>query len=379
MQTPDEPLFPVGGERSQALLERVRVFAVQRETLLLSGPSGSGKSRLAAWCHAESPRRQAAYQMVDLLSVPEDMQMAELFGWKRGAFTGALQDQDGCVAACQGGTLFIDEIDKLSLKAQAGLLQLLETGRYRVLGDPGRQRAADVRFIVATNVDLKAQVARGHFREDLYFRINVLPIRLPSLAERAEDIPAWARFMLQRHHRALGLEGDVHLSPEAARVLERSEWPGNLRQLDNVLRRAYALTRAGTGGGTDGGGPRLEHTHLLAALGMESDAGGAAPGFLHCLRQVANQFIDEALRSRERGMELPLDCADALRGLVLEAGVRRLGHLRDVYCLLGGEAVVHSRNHNREYKRELEKVSRLEAALESTPSAASGETKARPG
>lgn len=351
------PLLPVAGERSRALLSLLRVFARQNETLLISGPSGAGKSRLAQWCHTHSPRANGPYQVADLLSVPEEMQMAELFGWKRGAFTGAHQDQDGCISRSQGGTLFIDEIDKLSLKAQAGLLQLLETGCYRVLGDPGRQRVADVRFIVATNADLKARVALGHFREDLYFRINVLPFRLAPLSERPEEIVPWAEFMLRRRHQDSGLASGVQLSATAARMLEQAEWPGNLRQLDNVLRRAYAMALAEEGRD----GVRVEERHIQAALRL--DGAPAAPCLMTSLRRLAEQFIEHAMRCKEVGTELPLAHADALRGLVLEAGVRRLGDVREVYRLLGGEAVVRGRNHSREYRRELEKVSQLEAAV----------------
>jgi DNA-binding NtrC family response regulator len=351
----------VAGERSRSQLTLLRVFARQNETLLISGPSGVGKSRLAHWCHTHSPRATGPYQVVDLLSVPEEMQMAELFGWRRGAFTGAHQDQEGCISRSQGGTLFIDEIDKLSLKAQAGLLQLLETSCYRVLGDPGRQREADVRFIVATNADLKAKVALGQFREDLYFRINVLPFRLAPLAERSDEIVPWAEFMLRRRHQDSRLEGGVQLSAAAARLIEQAEWPGNLRQLDNVLRRAYAMALAEE----CHGGVRVEEHHIEAAVRL--DGTPAAPCLMMGLRKLAEQFIEHALRCKEGGGELPLEHADALRGLVLEAGVRRLGDVREVYRLLGAEAVVRSRNHSREYRRELEKVSLLEAAVGTPP------------
>ncbi len=162
------PSLPVVGPRSAALMEALATFARQDETILISGPSGAGKSRLAELCHAISPRREGPFQLVDLLSIPEEMQMAELFGWRRGAFTGAVRDQDGCVGSSDGGTLFIDEIDKLSLRTQAGLLQFMETRRYRPLGDPGQMRPANVRFIVATNTDLRAQVARGLPRGSLF-------------------------------------------------------------------------------------------------------------------------------------------------------------------------------------------------------------------
>src|SRR5262249_9786041 len=142
------------------------------------------------------------------------------------------------------------EIDKLSLAAQAGLLQLLETRRYRVLGDPGRQREADVRFIIASNADLKAEGAHGRFREDLYFRIHVVPFRVLPLDERRDEIVRWAEHMLGRRHRGQGARG-AELEASAAALLARARWPGNLRQLDSVVCRAYALAAADAAPGSD--------------------------------------------------------------------------------------------------------------------------------
>jgi len=356
------------GENSRALIESLHIFARQDETILISGPSGSGKSRLAELSHTISPRRAGPFQIVDLLSIPEDMQMAELFGWKRGAFTGAVRDQDGCVARSDGGTLFIDEIDKLSLRTQAGLLQFMEMRKYRLLGDPGHLRAANVRFIVATNADLRAQVARGLFREDLYFRISVLPVRVLPLSERRDEIAPWARYMLARRHREAGLEGRVILCGEAEQALVSAAWPGNLRQLDNVVRRTYALALAERGDGQDGE-PTVALRHVERALAYEG-AVEPQPRLMASLRRAADDFIEQALLRQTEGQALDIDHIGALGGLVLEAGVRRLGDLRQVFCLLGGAAVVKSRNHNREFRRELAKVARLEASLSRVSSAA---------
>lgn len=350
--------LPVSGAGRRPWLDLLEVFARQDETLLISGPSGSGKSRLASWCHERSPRCRGPFQVVDLLSVPEEMQMAELFGWKKGAFTGAVQDQEGCVARSEGGTLFIDEIDKLSLRAQAGLLQLLETRQYRVLGDAGRQRTANVRFIVATNVDLKAAVAAKRFREDLFFRIHVLPIRLPGLQERRDEIIPWARYMLARRHQESQGSGEASFTPEAEQVLQRFSWPGNLRQLDNVVRRCYALALVGP----PLPGVRVEREQVEQALAFERDE-TATPPLMQSLRRAAEAFIEHALARKEGELGLDLTHAEALTGLVLEAGQRRLGDVREVFRLLGGESVVRSRNHQREYRRELDKVARLESAV----------------
>ncbi|MCA9701701.1 MAG: sigma 54-interacting transcriptional regulator, partial [Myxococcales bacterium] len=160
-------------------LERLRTYADLPETLLLSGPTGAGKSRLARFVHEQSRRADEPFVTLDLSAIPPTMQMAELFGWRRGAFTGAVRDHEGAAARAGAGTLFIDEIDKLSLEAQAGLLRLLEERRFRVLGASSDDLDCKARLIAGSNVDLRAAIAQGRFREDLFYRINVLVVALP--------------------------------------------------------------------------------------------------------------------------------------------------------------------------------------------------------
>lgn len=358
-----DELLPVVGASTAALIDMLRVFAGQEETILIGGPTGSGKSRLARWCHEHSRRKAHSFEALDLLSVPEDLQMAELFGWKRGAFTGAVKDKSGAIARAAQGTLFIDEIDKLSLKAQAGLLHVLEERRYRPLGDEAGERHADVRFIVGTNADLHAAVRAGRFREDLFFRINILPVRLPALSERLDELPLWAHYMLTRRHRETGGEGAARLAPDAVKQLLSTAWPGNLRQLDNIIRRAYALALAEPGGA--GKNLVLEGRHAERALAHEtpSDPGGA----LAQLWRAAHAFVQEVERREGDGVALPLDLADAFRGLVLAAAIGRLGSREEAFAMFGLEQLLKNRNHQRALRRELARVRRLVSSLGESP------------
>ncbi|MDI1447785.1 sigma 54-interacting transcriptional regulator [Polyangium sp. 6x1] len=355
-----DELLPVLGAKMAGLVQMARVFAEQEETILLGGPTGAGKSRIARWCHAQSRRKAKRFEALDLMTVPDELQMGELFGWKKGAFSGAVTDNPGAVARADGGTLFIDEIDKLSLKAQAGLLQVLEERRYRALGDGSGERRADVRFLVGTNADLGAAVVAGKFREDLYYRINVLPVKLLPLDERADEIPEWAHYMLQRRHEESVPEGRAHVAPQAARALVAARWPGNLRQLDNIIRRAYALVLV-----EQGGLPReitLEARHVERALGYEGGGGAKEPAFAQ-IRRAAEAVVDEAERREAAGEALDLDLAEAFRGVVLGTAARRKNSKEAAFRLLGKAGVVQNRNHQKAFRREIEKVNALLRAL----------------
>ena len=355
----EDPLLPVVGASMALLVRTLRVFARQGETVLFQGPTGVGKSRLARWCHERSPRREKPFVLVDLQTLPEDVQLGELFGWKRGAFTSAVADNPGLVARAEGGTLFLDEIDKLSLRAQSGLLQLLEERRYHPMGEVGRERKADVRFLVGTNVDLAAAVRAGRFREDLYYRIHVLPVRVPSLRERADEIPAWAAYMLERRQREQGASGRAVLTAEAALKLASLPWPGNLRQLDNVVRRACSHAQVEHGDAS--GDLVLRERHIDAALAAEATGGDASlPG---ALRAAAGLFLDEAERRHAAGQPWEAERAEILRSFVVFSAFQRYNDVDRVFRVLGQEALIKHRNHHKVLRRELSRVGELYAEL----------------
>lgn len=365
-----DPLLPVIGDSMQPVVEVVRVFAAQEETILLGGPTGAGKSRLARWCHAHSQARDKPFEVIHLATVPEELQMAELFGWRKGAFTGAAKDTLGAIERAEGGTLFVDEIDKLSLRAQAGLLRVLEDKKYRPLGEGAGDRDANVRFIIGTNTDLFALSKQGTFREDLYYRINVLPVRIPSLNDRRDEIVPWARHMLGRR-RPEGEEVDI--TPEAARLLEGHDWPGNLRQLDNIVRRAYALALVNR----RAGGLVLGASEVHRALEFEGK--GSPETVWEHLERAAGAFVSEAERRATAGApRLDMDVADAFKGLVLQIARRRVGgdakeSIRRAFILLGKEGTVEGRNHNAAFRRESDKLIEARRILGAPPAPDEGE------
>ena len=357
-KTPIDEFLPVVGKTTAPLVSMLRVFAKQEETILLSGPTGAGKSRLARWCKEQSARKSGPFEVLDLMTVPEDLQMAELFGWRRGAFTGAVKDSHGAVGRAEGGTLFIDEIDKLSLKAQAGLLHLLEERTYRPLGDGGAEKQANVRFVIGTNANLLQDVQAGKFREDLYYRINVLPLKIPPLDQRPDEIPAWADYMLQRRHRESSARGPAILAEAAGLLLSSRRWPGNLRQLDNVIRRAYALALMKQGEATRE--IVMTEAEIEMALAYEDPRGRVSTA--DAMRDAARRFVMEADLVRDTKM-LNLDLADAFKGLVLAVANEKLGSKDEAYRLLGKESLLANRNHHKPFRKEIEKVQDLYAAL----------------
>ena len=227
-------------EPFRRVMEMVQQVAPTQATVLVEGASGTGKELVARALHRLSPRADRAFVAVNCAALPESVLESEIFGHERGAFTGAHQRKPGRFELADGGTLFLDEIGELQQDIQAKLLRVLQEGEFERVGGT-KPVKVDVRIITATNKDLQAEVQRGQFREDLFYRLNVIAIRLPSLAERHDDIPLLAEHFLQhfalRHQRQL-----KGFSPEALSALNRYRWPGNVRELRNVIERCVVLT-----------------------------------------------------------------------------------------------------------------------------------------
>jgi two-component system, NtrC family, response regulator HydG len=223
----------------QQVLELVRKVARSDASILIMGESGTGKELIARAIHANSPRAAQPFVPVDCASLPENLLESELFGHEKGAFTGAVATKQGLMEAAERGTLFLDELGELPLGLQAKLLRALQERQIRHVGGT-RQISIDVRIVSAANRDLRALVAAGKFREDLYYRVNVIDIALPPLRERSGDIELLATCFVRRY----GGSGEAMVKgfePEAVIALETYSWPGNVRELQNVVERACAL------------------------------------------------------------------------------------------------------------------------------------------
>ena len=218
------------------MIERIAPFDL---SVLVTGESGTGKEMIARAIHYESPRASKAFITENCAALPDTLLESELFGYKRGAFTGAVEDRVGLFQQADGGTLFLDEIGETSPAFQAKLLRVLQEGEFRPLGS-NRSLTVDVRIIAATNRDLEADVRSGRFREDLYYRLATIPLHAPPLRERPMDLPLLARRLLETASRALGKTADG-FSNEALACIAAYRWPGNVRELQNEILRMVAL------------------------------------------------------------------------------------------------------------------------------------------
>jgi DNA-binding NtrC family response regulator len=227
-------------EPMQAAFDRVRKAAPTDATVLILGESGTGKELVARAVHQQSNRKNGPFVAVNCAAIPETLIESELFGYARGAFTGATSDHAGLVEAAHGGTLFLDEIGELPLQAQSRLLRTLQDGEVRRVGAT-QSRRADVRLVAATHRDLPKMAEAGTFRADLYYRLKVMEVRLPPLRDRGDDVLELARTLATRHAAKLGRPAPT-FSPDALDALRAHHWPGNVRELENALERALILS-----------------------------------------------------------------------------------------------------------------------------------------
>ena len=274
----------------QRVMEQARTIAPYTTTVLVTGETGTGKELIARAIHQASGRRRAAFIALNCAAVPEQLLEDELFGHVRGAYTGAHVARTGRFEQADGGTLFLDEIGDMSLALQAKLLRVLQEREFEKLGST-RTIKVDVRIIAATSADLERRIAEGSFRPDLYYRLNVVHIRVPALRERPEEVRPLGEHLLKRFCQSVGLE-EKRVREEAWRVLERYHWPGNVRQLQNAMERAAALTggrveigvedlpeevRGGAASGVSvilgGGSSREEREAIIGVAGKGSSEG----------------------------------------------------------------------------------------------------------
>jgi DNA-binding NtrC family response regulator len=273
-----------GMHRVVRLIEKV---APTDATVLVRGASGTGKELVARALHANSPRRDRPLVTINCAALQESLLESELFGHEKGAFTGAVQAKPGLVEVAEGGTLFIDEVAEMAPGLQAKLLRVLEDGHYRRVGGT-QELHTDARVIAATNRPLEEEMTSGRFREDLYYRLNVLTVDLPPLRERREDIPELVEHFLTS--RKIG-PTRYQIEPEALAALTRYDWPGNVRELANVIERAQILAEG----------------HLITADDLPdnlaesrpAEAGAAAAGDPRHLREVERRHVQAVLREVE--------------------------------------------------------------------------------
>ena len=276
------------------VIEQVTEVCETRATVMLNGESGPGKELVARAIHFNSPRRARPFVAVNCAAIPESLLESELFGHVKGAFTGAVSNRVGRFAAAEGGTLFLDEIGDMPLAIQAKLLRVVQERSFEPVG-ASRSQTVDVRLVAATHKDMRAAVAAGLFREDLFYRLNVFPIRLPALRERAEDIPLLAAHFLASLSETVG-KPVTGFSPAALAAMSAHDWPGNIRELHNCVERALIVAKTAT----------IDVQDLPRELfeGQRRTGGAALPRDLDAeLERIERDFILEALR-RSDGVQV---------------------------------------------------------------------------
>ncbi len=267
----------------QQLLTRVEKVAASQASVLISGESGTGKEVIAKALHRGSPRADGPFVAVNCAAIPKDLIESELFGHLKGSFTGAVKDRKGKFALADGGTLFLDEIGELPIDLQPKLLRALQEQEIEPVGGVAEQ--VDVRVVAASNRDLEEAMQAGAFREDLYYRLAVVPMTLPPLRERRDDIPLLLNFFLRKHQAEVG----VKFSPEVIEHLQSYPWPGNVRELENVVEQMLILRQ----------GDRLEMSDLPVRIGQPRVPNSGVlnlPEDGYSLEDLEREAVEEALR-----------------------------------------------------------------------------------
>lgn len=321
------PGFIYVGSAMRQVIERIHKIRTSDVTVLITGESGTGKELVARAVHAESNRRQAVFLPFNCTATPKEMIESQLFGHRRGAFTGAISNYPGIIRAAEGGTLFLDEIGDLALEVQPKLLRFLESGEIQPLGE-AKPSKVDVRVVAATNSDLERAVADGHFREDLFHRVNIIRIHVPPLRERQEEIPVLAEYFLKHFVERSGKKG-VRLGADAIDSLTKYIWPGNVRQLRNEMERVVAYAPSGVVITSDDLSPEL----AVGRGSRRSSAGGngAQPSEREDEGVRQGQTLKQALAAYERKLiEESLErSGHDLSATAMELGLSRRGlHMR---------------------------------------------------
>lgn len=334
-----DDLLPVLGELTAEPVRILRMYSAQDLTLLIQGETGTGKSRIAEWCHANSTRSSGPFCALSLHGLSSEMAFAKIIGWKRGGFTNAVSDTPGALELAEGGTLVLEDINLLNAEAQASLLHLLETRRYTPMGAPGPERTANVRFIVTSNENLRQLVKRGKFRQDLYYRLEQAAIRLPSLRERAAEIEGWAKHFLESELRRRGESASASFSPEAVAVLRAERWPGNLRELHSVISRLATQLQLDPPAGS----PAVISEALLSSV-LHRDDDEAGTELIDQMTELANTWVRRAQEAAALGMALPLELTQALDHLILQRAKAEFEDPEEAASALGLQAALTNRN-----------------------------------
>ncbi|HKQ54084.1 MAG TPA: sigma 54-interacting transcriptional regulator, partial [Pyrinomonadaceae bacterium] len=283
------------------LVEEVHKIRSSDVTVLVTGESGTGKELVARAIHALSSRRSKVFVPFNCTAVPKELSEGYLFGYRRGAFTGAVNDSPGVIRSAAGGTLFLDEVGDLPLDVQPKLLRFLQEGEIQPLGEQ-RPVKVDVRIIAATNTDLEEMVAQGKFREDLYYRLNVIRLKVPPLRERRSEIPTIVNYYINHYSAKFGRR-DVEITPQAIDLLMVCDWPGNVRQLCNEVQRIVARAEDGAVLTPDQLSPELRRTSApttpqtsITPLSAVAGSPGQHVTLADALADLERRMIAEALR-----------------------------------------------------------------------------------